>query len=118
MIHNANPTLIAQKMQGIAFAKVIETFPLWVGQMRHLGILAVRSELFDLVVVDEASQVNIAEIIPAFVARARICVVGDDKQRPQRGRGEHDYQPPVRGTHLNRSSTERLIRSGRCVCYL
>lgn len=81
MIHHANPTLIGQKMQGINFAEVIETFPLWVGQMRHLGeFLPFEPELFDLVVVDEASQVNIAEIIPAFYRGSRICVVGDDKQ--------------------------------------
>jgi hypothetical protein len=68
-------------MQGIKFAEVIETFPLWVGQMRHLGeFLPFEPELFDLVVVDEASQVNIAEIIPAFYRGSRICVVGDDKQ--------------------------------------
>ncbi len=64
MIHHANATLIAQKMQGINFTEVIKTFPLWVGQMRHLGeFLPFKPELFDLVVVDEASQVNIAEII-------------------------------------------------------
>ena len=68
MIHNANPTLIAQKMQGIAFAKVIETFPLWVGPDAPSWNSCRSAELFDLVVVDEASQVNIAEIIPAFVA--------------------------------------------------
>lgn len=81
MIHNTNATLIAQKMQGINFPEVIETFPLWVGQMRHLGeFLPFEPNLFDLVIVDEASQVNIAEIIPAFYRGARICVVGDDKQ--------------------------------------
>ena len=81
MIHHANPTLTVQKMQGIDFPELIETFPLWVGQMRHLGeFLPFESELFDLVVVDEASQVNIAEIIPAFYRGSRICVVGDDKQ--------------------------------------
>jgi hypothetical protein len=81
MIHNTNATLIAQKMQGIDFRQVIETFPLWVGQMRHLGeFLPFEPNLFDLVIVDEASQVNIAEIIPAFYRGTRICVVGDDKQ--------------------------------------
>lgn len=61
MIHNTNATLIAQKMQGINFPQVIETFPLWVGQMRHLGeFLPFEPNLFDLVIVDEASQVNIA----------------------------------------------------------
>lgn len=81
MIHHANPTLIAEKMRGIRFSKLIETFPLWVGQMRHLGeFLPFEPDLFDLVIVDEASQVNIAEIIPAFYRGSRICVVGDDKQ--------------------------------------
>jgi len=81
MIHHANPTLIAEKMRGIDFGAVIEAFPLWVGQMRHLGeFIPFEPELFDLVVVDEASQVNIAEIVPAFYRGSRICVVGDDKQ--------------------------------------
>ena len=31
-------------------------------------------------VVDEASQVNIAELIPAFYRGTRFCVVGDDRQ--------------------------------------
>ncbi|MBI2926461.1 MAG: AAA family ATPase [Verrucomicrobia bacterium] len=81
MIRNTNPTLIAQKMADIRFPKIIETLPLWVGQMRHLGeFLPFVPELFDLVIVDEASQVNIAEIVPAFYRGSRICVVGDDKQ--------------------------------------
>ena len=81
MIRHTNPTLIAQRMADLQFKKVIETMPLWVGQMRNLGeFLPFEPELFDLVVVDEASQVNIAEIIPAFYRGSRICVVGDDKQ--------------------------------------
>jgi len=81
MIRTPNQTLIAQRMKTIAFADLIETLPLWVGQMRHLGeFLPFEPELFDLVVVDEASQVNIAEIVPAFYRGSRICVVGDDKQ--------------------------------------
>ncbi len=81
MIRHANPTLIAQKMQGIDFAEVLRVFPIWVAQMRHLGeFLPFQPEMFDLVVVDEASQVNIAEIIPAFYRGSRVCVVGDDKQ--------------------------------------
>ncbi len=81
MIRHANPALIAEKMEAILFPKVIETLPLWVGQMRHLGeFLPFDEDLFDLIIVDEASQVNIAEIIPAFYRGKRICVVGDDKQ--------------------------------------
>jgi hypothetical protein len=82
MTHHArNQTIAGRMMRGISFATLIQTFPLWVGQMRHLGVfLPFEANLFDLVVVDESSQVNIAEIVPAFYRGSRICVVGDDKQ--------------------------------------
>jgi hypothetical protein len=81
MIKNVNATLIAQKMKALDFPQLIGVLPLWVGQMRHLGeFLPFQPEIFDLVIVDEASQVNIAEITPAFYRGSRICVVGDDKQ--------------------------------------
>jgi hypothetical protein len=47
MIHHANSTLIAQKMHNINFPEVIETFPLWVGQMRKHSILDFISSLGD-----------------------------------------------------------------------
>ena len=81
MIHYTNSKIIAERMDAIEYKELIRTFPLWVGQMRNLGeFLPFEPNLFDLVIVDEASQVNIAEIIPAFYRGSRICVVGDDKQ--------------------------------------
>ncbi len=62
-------------------ATVTKAFPLWVGQMRDLGkFLPFEPGLFDLVIVDEASQVNIAEIVPAFYRGCGFCIVGDHKQ--------------------------------------
>jgi len=81
MLHWKAPHIIRESMSQIDFRAVTNTFPLWVGEMRNLGeFLPFVSELFDLVVVDEASQVNIAEIIPAFYRGSRFCVVGDKKQ--------------------------------------
>ncbi len=81
LLHWRNPNRIVDIMQGIDYDALTQTFPLWVGEMRHLGeFLPFASELFDLVIVDESSQVNIAEIIPAFYRGSRFCVVGDKKQ--------------------------------------
>jgi hypothetical protein len=62
-------------------ATVTKALPLWMGQMRDLGkFLPFEPGLFDLVIVDEASQVNIAEIVPAFYRGCGFCIVGDHKQ--------------------------------------
>jgi hypothetical protein len=81
LLHWRNPHRITEVMETINYNALTQTFPLWVGEMRHLGeFLPFASELFDLVIVDEASQVNIAEIMPAFYRGKRFCVVGDKKQ--------------------------------------
>lgn len=65
----------------IDWEKILEIFPVWISEIRHLNeILPMKENLFDLVVVDEASQVNLAEIIPVFYRGKNICVVGDHNQ--------------------------------------
>ncbi len=62
-------------------AKALEALPLWAAEIKDLSaVFPFELEQFDLVVVDEASQVNIAELIPAFYRGTRFCVVGDDRQ--------------------------------------
>ena len=39
-----------------------------------------KAEMFDLVIVDESSQVNLAEILPAFYRGKQIVIVGDHEQ--------------------------------------
>ena len=59
----------------------LESLPLWAAEIKDLSaVFPFEVGLFDLVVVDEASQVNIAELIPAFYRGTRFCVVGDDRQ--------------------------------------
>jgi hypothetical protein len=68
-------------MRRIDYKQLSTVFPLWTGEIKDLGrFLPFQAEIFDLVIVDEASQVNIAEIIPAFYRGKSFCVVGDDKQ--------------------------------------
>jgi len=76
-----NQNKVLESMDRINYNKLTNIFPLWAGEIKDLGqFLPFQSEIFDLVIVDEASQVNIAEIIPAFYRGRSFCIVGDDKQ--------------------------------------
>jgi hypothetical protein len=76
-----NQNKVLEAMNRIDYNRLTNVFPLWTGEIKDLGqFLPFQSEIFDLVIVDEASQVNIAEIIPAFYRGRSFCVVGDDKQ--------------------------------------
>lgn len=80
-LYRTNPKLISNYFQQVDFNSLLNVFPLWCAKLRDLNnVLPMRNGMFDLVIIDEASQVNIAEIIPAFYRGKRFCIVGDDKQ--------------------------------------
>jgi hypothetical protein len=65
----------------IDFIRLFEIFPIVLGEIKALHpYLPFQSEIFDLVIIDEASQVNLAEIVPILYRAKRICIVGDHKQ--------------------------------------
>jgi superfamily I DNA and/or RNA helicase len=81
MLTNVNSRLIDKKMKEIDFKKIIDVIPFWTAEIRHLGhLFPLAHDLFDLVIVDEASQVNLAEILPAFYRGKKLCIVGDHQQ--------------------------------------
>jgi hypothetical protein len=81
MLFNANTKLIEQKMSQIDFSLVTDVMPFWAAEIRNIGhLLPLKPGIFDFVIVDEASQVNLAEIIPAFYRGNHICIVGDHAQ--------------------------------------
>ncbi len=81
MLHFRKPNRITRLMQSIDYKNFTDTFRLWTGEIRDIGdYIAFTPELFDLVIVDEASQVNIAEFLPVFYRGRRICIVGDEHQ--------------------------------------
>ncbi len=72
---------IAETHKNIDWDKILDIYPIWISEIRHINdILPMKASIFDLVVVDEASQVNLAEIIPVFYRGKKICIVGDHKQ--------------------------------------
>lgn len=81
MLHWSKADTILQRMENIDFNIVSEVFPIWLSEIRNIGeILPLNEEMFDLIIVDEASQVNLAEILPIFYRGKNICILGDHKQ--------------------------------------
>lgn len=81
MLHFQKPDIILEKMRTINYDNLLNVFNLWLSEIRYIGeILPNNKEMFDLIIIDEASQVNIAEIFPVLYRGKAVCIVGDEKQ--------------------------------------
>ncbi|MFM2156692.1 MAG: hypothetical protein RL516_1441, partial [Bacteroidota bacterium] len=81
LLYWKKPSRIANQMSEINYSLIVDVMPFWLAEARYLGqVLPMKAEIFDLVIVDESSQVNLAEILPAFYRGKKIVVVGDHEQ--------------------------------------
>ena len=65
------------------FRPLLEAFPCWcVTTYAVSGSLPMKPGLFDVVIIDEASQCDIASCFPISFRAKKAVVVGDDKQLP------------------------------------
>ncbi len=65
------------------FKPLLEAFPCWcVTTYAVSGSLPMKPGLFDVVIIDEASQCDIASCFPILFRAKKAVVVGDDKQLP------------------------------------
>lgn len=65
------------------FKPLLEAFPCWcVTTYAVSGSLPLKPALFDVVIIDEASQCDIASCFPILYRAKKAVVVGDDKQLP------------------------------------
>lgn len=65
------------------FTPLLEAFPCWcVTTYAASGSLPLKPGLFDVVIIDEASQCDIASCFPILFRAKKAIVVGDDKQLP------------------------------------
>lgn len=63
------------------FAKLKEAFPCIIAGIRdYAEYIPLEPEIFDLVIIDEASQVSIAQAFPALLRAKKVVVLGDRKQ--------------------------------------
>jgi hypothetical protein len=65
----------------IEYATLFAAFPIWLASLNSLHrVLPLNREMFDLVIIDEATQCNISSCLPALYRAKRVLIVGDTKQ--------------------------------------
>jgi len=65
----------------LPMGQLLHLFPIWLCPMSDLNrLLPLRGGMFDLAVVDEATQVDMASCLPVFHRAKRVVVSGDHKQ--------------------------------------
>lgn len=76
-------TIIRKKQkfpQGL-FQNLKKAFPCILAGIRdYAEFIPLEKDLFDLIIIDEASQVSIAQALPALIRGKQIVILGDDKQ--------------------------------------
>jgi len=70
-----------QKFPKYMFNDLKKSFPCMLAGIRdYAEYIPFEKDLFDLIIIDEASQVSIAQALPALIRGKQIVVLGDDKQ--------------------------------------
>ncbi len=71
----------AELFDSIQFDKIFKALPIWLCNFKDLyKVLPLKAELFDVLIIDEASQADLATSLPAMHRAKKIVVVGDNKQ--------------------------------------
>ncbi len=69
------------KFENINFDLILNALPAWICNTQDISrILPLNNELFDVVIIDEASQCDIATMIPVLYRAKKVIVVGDPNQ--------------------------------------
>jgi very-short-patch-repair endonuclease len=64
------------------FRKMLEVLPVWVVTGQSTQSIPLEPELFDLLVIDEASQCTLTNLLPLLYRAKRVVVIGDKHQLP------------------------------------
>ncbi len=70
-----------EHFQNTDFLALQQAFPIWLSSLASLHrVLPMQTQMFDLVIIDEATQANITACLPALQRAKAALVVGDSKQ--------------------------------------
>lgn len=101
------------------FSKLKESFPCILAGIRdYAEYIPLQPEIFDLVIIDEASQVSIAQAFPALLRAKKVLILGDKKQfsnvKASQARSDtnREYLNNLRDTFIKFVSNEpqKLVR--------
>ncbi|MGJ8660780.1 MAG: AAA domain-containing protein [Bacteroidota bacterium] len=76
-----NFTTYKSSMAKVKHENIVKIFPIWLANLSELNsVLPLQKELFDLVIIDESTQCDVASALPALYRAKRAVVVGDPNQ--------------------------------------
>ncbi|WP_196886222.1 DEAD/DEAH box helicase [Aureivirga sp. CE67] len=76
-----NDTGKAKVYNELNFDAVLKAFPIWALNMSNVKeVLPLKKEMFDVVIIDEATQCDIASCLPLFQRAKRVVIAGDTNQ--------------------------------------
>ncbi|MGN0884375.1 MAG: AAA domain-containing protein [Candidatus Spyradosoma sp.] len=64
------------------FKDALSCVPVWMTTAQSSRTIPFEFEMFDLIIVDEASNCSLTNFLPLLYRGKRLCVIGDDKQLP------------------------------------
>lgn len=68
-------------LKQVNFEYVLKVFPIWLANLSDLNaVLPLKKDCFDLVIIDEATQCDIASALPALYRAKRVVIAGDPNQ--------------------------------------
>lgn len=80
-LDSASFTRHKEIMEDVQQSNILKVFPIWLAHLSDLNsILPLEADLFDLVIIDEATQCDIASALPALYRAKRSIIVGDPNQ--------------------------------------
>ena len=126
-----NFTKLNEKIHTFNFKLILKALPVWLTTTKQISNhLPLKKRIFDLVIVDEASQCDIASLIPAIYRAKKLIVVGDPhqlnhvsflseaKQKNLRSQYQLDDKLPNYRTESAIDWTNKLLTSQNQVTFL
>lgn len=72
---------LEKTMAKVNFDTIFQTFPIWLCKLTEINkMLPLQREMFDLLIIDEASQCDMASILPAMQRAKKVVFCGDPQQ--------------------------------------
>lgn len=70
-----------ESFNNLDFDSILKAFPIWLCRLTELkNAIPFRKELFDVVIIDEATQCDISSCLPAIQRAKRVVITGDQNQ--------------------------------------
>lgn len=68
-------------LENVNQENILKVFPIWLANLSDLNaVLPLQKDIFDLVIIDEATQCDIASALPALFRAKRAVITGDPNQ--------------------------------------